>query len=341
VGGTNRLSAEVRDSLLAASRGACSRAQLNVLVKVSHAMASAFLAGKSASLLLRSMHGLNVSDLAYDCIADLFARDDQGKLRQLEAYFSGLPAVSASDEELLIHLRRLVFSRVNHGVFRLCGEADPALAKILRNIKLAVATLKNFTETERFGEAHLRPSLCDALEEEPPFEPEELERRFLAVVTGNEMVPELLSRLSLLLREQTDRCRAVPLMAVGMLFRSVYEKKRLAPAEAVNADDTLVSADTEAIIRSACDAVKHKAREKYTASGKLSEAEYELYFHVIHDELCGKYLGGDGSKVSLFESMSRRMPGLGRDEYVRTHRNIVEYLLRLAQAEAEARLRAF
>lgn len=170
----------MRDHLRAIISGTSARPQLNAVVAVCHALASASLATRRTSSTLVSLHGLNRSDLAYDCIAEISRQDAAGAFVQLNAYFDGLSLGSLSDEEILAHLRRLVVSKVNQGIFRLYNEADPPLGKILRNIKLAVNSLKHFTEIERFGELCLAPSLCDTLEYLPVPDPEEIQRSFLA-----------------------------------------------------------------------------------------------------------------------------------------------------------------
>src|SRR5271169_1856494 len=184
--------------------GSHSRKDLNRLIGVSHSLAASFLANKATTESLISVYDLTTSDLAYDCIADLFQEDGDGKYRQLQAYFAGLSISTSHDEEILAHLRRLVFSKVNQSIFRLYSEADPSLSKILRNIKLAIHSLKNFEELDRFGEPCIVPSLCDTLVHLPPFECEELEHCFLQVTRGNELIPDLLAKLSLLLREQIE-----------------------------------------------------------------------------------------------------------------------------------------
>ena len=216
------LSENLRENILAILAGSHTHAQLNRLVAVSHTLANSFLASKATAGTLVSVYGLNTSDLAYDCIAELFRKDTDGNYIQLFSYFNGLSLTTARDEEILAHLRRLVFSKVNQGVYRLYSEADPSLAKILRNTKLAISSLKNFTEVERFGEPCIAPSLCDTLEDCPAIEREFLEQQFIKHTTGREHIPELLAKLSLYLREQNEHSRIIPFMMTGILFRTIY-----------------------------------------------------------------------------------------------------------------------
>lgn len=319
--------------------GSHSRKDLNRLVAVSHSLAASFLASKATTESLISVYDLTTSDLAYDCIADLFQEDGDGKYRQLQAYFSGLSIAAARDEEILAHLRRLVFSKVNQSIFRLYSEADPSLSKILRNIKLAIHSLKNFEELDRFGDPCIIPSLCDTLVHLPPFEREDIEHCFLHVTRGDELIPDLLAKLSLFLREQHERCRILPFVSVGILFRTVYEKKELTKPETEMIDASFVSEDVTAIVQQACSDVRRQTVQKYVESEKVAGEIFELYFGVIHETLCNKFTGRDGHDNSLFESLQQRLPGLTKEKYSTIHRNKVEYLLKLVQKKAMKRLK--
>jgi hypothetical protein len=333
------LSAGLRENLSSVIDGSSTRDQLNRLVSVFHALASAFLASKSTCGMLSNVTGLNTSDLAYDCIAELFQQNENGDYIQLVSYFSGIQMSSALEEEILAHTRRLVFSKVNHGVYRIYSQTDPALAKILRNVKLAVYSLKNFTETERFGEQCLMPVLCDSLEYLPPFQREELEQLFIPMTCGSEVVPELLAKLSLVLREQCDRCRIVPIIYVGLLFRSVYETKRDLKGDTVQIEDATIVRDTEEVIDRVCSELKSQMLKKYLNKKEISEKVFEKYFQVMEEGLTEKYIGSNGNDFSLYENLKKYLPDLTRDEYKNTHRNTIEYLWKLAQKETADRLK--
>jgi len=332
------LSAGLRESLLSVIESDTTRDQLNRLVSVFHALASAFLAGKSTCGMLSSVTGMKTSDLAYDCIAELFQKNEEGEYIQLISYFGGLRLSAISDEEILAHVRRLVFSKVNHGVYRLYSQTDPSLAKILRNVKLAVYSLKNFTETERFGEQCLAPVLCDGLEHLPPIQREELEQLFIPLTKGNEAVPELLAKLSFYLREQSEHCRIVPVIYVGLLFRSVYEAKKGAQDNSVWIEDTTIINDAENIINKVCSELKSRMSKKYRDKKNVAEDLFDKYLHVMKEGLTEKYIGDNGNDFSLFDNLRKYLPGLTREEYATGHRNTIEYLWKLAQKEGTRRL---
>ncbi|MBI5475393.1 MAG: hypothetical protein HY964_01490 [Ignavibacteriales bacterium] len=329
----------LRENILVVIAGSHRHDQLNRLIAVSHTLANSFLASKTTAGTLASTYGMSTSDLAYDCIADLFQKDADGNYIQLLSYFKGLPITTAKQEEVLAHLRRLVFSKVNQGIYRLYSEADPSLAKIIRNIKIAVNVLKNYDEVEKFGESSLVPSACNPLEHLPPIDKDLLEQRISAITTGRELVPELMAKLSLYLREQNEHCRVIPIVTVAILFRSIYNCRQDLPNQVVMEDVELIASDTSATIKNVCEDIKNKNQIKYVGEGKISEEMFEKYFIVLEEELREKFIGKNGHDFSLYESLKKLSPDLTKEDYKKNHRNKIEYLLKQVNKEAVKRLK--
>ena len=107
---SSKLTKGLQENLLAILSGTHTHEQLNSFIALCHSMARIFLAKKAKAGILTVVSNLNTSDLAYDCIAELFQQDDGGKYIQLRSYFNGLQLSKALEEEIIVHLRRLVFS---------------------------------------------------------------------------------------------------------------------------------------------------------------------------------------------------------------------------------------
>lgn len=337
----SQLSENIKENILSVIAGSHTRDQLNRLITVAHSLASSFLSSKSTLGTLRSTYGMNLPDLAYDCIADLFQKDEDGNFVQLLSYFKGLPITTEKEEEILAHYRRLVFSKVNQGVYRLYSEADPSLAKIIRNVKISVNILKNYDEVERFGEACIVPCACDRLEHQPAFDRDMLEQGFAAMTTGRELVPELMAKLSLYLREQEECCRILPIVMVALVFRSTFTRRQEITDQATTADPDMVESDTLATIREVCAEIKRKNLTRYVEKGKTSEEMFENYFTVLEEELQERYIGKDGQDFSLYESLNKLSSGMTKDDYSKYHRNVIEYLLKQVDKEARERLKKY
>ena len=243
------------------------------------------------------------ADLAIDCIADLFQQDDAGTFIQIKTYFESLSLDNISEKDLLTHLRRLVFARVNQNIFRMYNEADPSLGKILRNIKLAVQGLRNFQEAERFGEQCIAPSACETLEHLPELDLAELERQLRYHARGSEHIPALLAKLSVYLREQNDHSRVVPIMLVAMVFRSLYSDALL--TQEIIIEDQFITKDASAILNDVCAQLMNENQPKYVGKGKIEPVVFKKYFDVIEENLIATIIRQDGERMSFFTSWLR------------------------------------
>ncbi len=92
-----------------------------------------------------------LEDLAIDCVAGLFMRNDNNEFIQLRRYFGPYldSTMAPNDVELLIMLRRLVIKKTKQELSRIFKERDPEGAKIIRNIRVAV---KNAVDLATFRE---------------------------------------------------------------------------------------------------------------------------------------------------------------------------------------------
>jgi hypothetical protein len=276
-------------------------------------------------------------DLAIDCIADLFQQDDSGTFVQIKIYFESLSLDNISEKDLLTHLRRLVFARVNQSIFRMYNEADPSLGKILRNIKLAVQGLRNFQEAERFGEQCIAPSACETLEHLPELDRQELERQLRYYARGSEHIPALLAKLSVYLREQNDHSRIVPIMLVAMVFRSLYSDVPI--MQEVILEDRFIAGDASAILHDICKQLMNETEPKYVGRRKIDAFVFKKYFDVIEENLNATIIQQNGERLSFFTSLKSLMPEITEKDYKKNHKSRVEYLARIAHKRAVKELR--
>jgi hypothetical protein len=305
--------------------------QLNGFVELCHSMAAVALRRKIAPMMLDSgVHGTNYRDLAYDCIAELFQQGENGSLLQIRAYFQGIDRAGSSDQELLTHLRRIVFTKVNHGVVRFYGEADPDLGKILRNIRLSIQALRNFTVVERFGETFLLPAFSPSLENLPPFGREELERTLRGDARADDHVPAMLAHLSRLLRGQHEHSRLVSLTTVALTIKSIYfTPERVDPGH-VAVEDPFTVSEILTLVQSACSEVLGRMAAEYVDSGKVEREMFRKYTLVVEKNVALRFTGEESDGHSLFCGLKSLVPSLSEAEYRVTHRARLEYLSRLA-----------
>lgn len=308
--------------------------ELNHLIKVCHTLTLIFLQHKvSETNRDLRFQGLNNSDIAFDCIADLFQQESDGGLVRLEGYFQGIDIPNISDEELLSHLRRLVFSKVNQSIFRIYNESDPSLGKIIRNIKLAIQSIHNFDIVNRFDETCITPAGCDSLEHLPQAERNDIENHLRSDTRGGGTIPQLLAHLSLSLRRQSSFSRIVPVVTVALAIRSLFQNQIETTTSTVD-DNDLNSTDSIALIRRACVKARAETKPQYVGKGKIAEDIFEKYFNVIEEHIVNRLVHNDGEAFSFYKGLRSYLPELNEEEYRRTHKSKLEYLARLSHKRA-------
>ncbi|MFA6540813.1 MAG: hypothetical protein WCT99_04360 [Bacteroidota bacterium] len=306
--------------------------QLNETISLCHSFALVLLRKKlsSGKLNLHLLH-LDLHDIAYDCIAELFRMDGDYPLIQLRSYFSGIDIDRSSDQELIDALRRIAFSKVNQGIFRLYQEYDPSLSKILRNLKLAIQSLNSFTEYDRFGEMYIVPASMHEQFEKPVMNSDDLERFLGKVLHGNERIPEILAAVSLHLQQQEQFAKAVSLIGLGIAVRKIFAGQSL---DAVSSNDEQ-SKETDALflIGQSCTNIQGRMYSKYVGKRKLKVQEYNAMFEVIKKNLSAIIINQDGQDFSLYDHLREEIHPLTKAEYKDTYRPILEYLFGLTKKE--------
>ncbi|RMF69931.1 MAG: hypothetical protein D6743_01075, partial [Calditrichaeota bacterium] len=98
-----------------------------------------------------------LEDLALDCVAGLFMRNESGEFIQFKKYFcqSAADPGEMDEHELQILLRRLVIKKTKQELSRIFKERDPEGAKIVRNIKVAIKSAPDFGSFKEMGREYI------------------------------------------------------------------------------------------------------------------------------------------------------------------------------------------
>jgi hypothetical protein len=289
-----------------------------------------------------SILGISGDDAVYDCLADVFRRDATGKFVEIDTFFQREvedPA-SASGESLLVQLRRLVIGKVNNNLVRLYSEADPALGKILRNIKLALTPESGLEQVPRFNEACLAPAGIDRLAHNPPFTFEALRGAAAGVILIHDQVPEMLRKLRTLLVEQQRFQRIVPMVWAGLVFKEIYTLGWEPADEAVDLDDAVETDRLNALVEKICGQLNAQLRKTYVETGKLTEGLLEGYCCALRKVLQGSYLDQHLDGSTFYEYLREHFPELTRESYRKEHKATLEYIVKLGKSRLREELRA-
>jgi len=286
--------------------------------------------------------GISEADIAHDCIAELFTRSTRNELIEIAKYFEHqqLDMESLQEEQILIHIRRLIFTAVNDNIFRIYNEIDPPLGKIIRNIKNAVNRDQEFQLTNRFGEQFLEIVSTDPLRHLAT--PSDGDIRILvdSIMATEEEIPSILLKLKCAFVSQSNCRRSVRLVSLALAIRKGYE---LVSSESRAAGNE-VTPDVDAIdIRSAiqvtCEEISRKIKDKYCKSGKIDNQTYECYSFALRRMLEDEFINGSDGTISYYEYVSQFLPQLTKVTYQRHHRTTFEYLAKLSKEAVRKRLK--
>jgi len=287
--------------------------------------------------------GLKEADVVYDCLADLFQRDDSGGFPQIRNFLERqLSDVDkCSNQELLIALRTLVVAKVNDNIVRLYGEADPALRKILRNLKLALERSQLFDQLSRFNETYLVPRGVDPILHRPPIPLDFLKQEFSRVVVLDDNVPDMLKKLHRTICGQEEYQRAVPLVVSAILFKEVYALgwKTEQEAEILQQENEAVEIDARHIVDDVCGKLETEMRPSYVQGGKCNQKLFGDYIQAVRNILMDEFGNHQTEKRSYFECLKMQMSGLTKERYLQQHRTIMEYFAKIAKERAREELK--
>lgn len=309
---------------------------VNYLVHTCSRMALAYLLQKvRRGSLQPERFGLSLDDLAMDCCAELFQRNDSGRFVQLVAYFDQTGWEDKTEEELQISLRRVVFSKVNENLFRRYREVDPNLSKIIRNLKAAAdrSAAENGISLHRQG-----PDLwliCDGdntSRQTLPLVPMEvLEGYLTAGLKGPVQMEQVLEIFSTFVREHPYYSNRYPLGGIAQLVRSALIRLNVPADDSPEIPDSFFHEEVEKAIETAANETKGRLRQSYVKKGKVDAPTFELYFRTINDILALQFVDGTSTECSYYDVLASRWPSLDMEAYRVEHRNRLEYLVKLTR----------
>lgn len=305
-----------------------SRAAVGHLVEESHRMALAYLVKKARRGTLNSEHfGLSVDDLALDCIADLFRRDEAGRFVHLAEYFEGVGWSELDEASLRIALRRLVFSKVNEGFFRRHRKHDPELARIIRNVKNAVNARPSVELVRRGRELWLVVAGTTSMGEKPPMPFELLEAYLTRHLHATRHIPEVVE----LFEQLTDRApmyaAGYPVSRFALAVRAAHVRLVTVP-EPPEVPAPFTDEEVAEAIVYATQRTIEAFRVTYVDSGKLDEQTFDAYARATYDLVAGQFSSAAVPVASYYDGLCAYIPDLSKGTYRSRHRHVLEYMVK-------------
>lgn len=309
-----------------------SRQDLKKLIKKCHSMALAYLRMKAASKKLYMIRGERLEDLAWDFIAELFEKDNNGCLEKLQEYFDDISLEDLDHSELTIELRKLVFTKVEDNIFRAVGEKDPSLRKIIRNLKLAIRDCDS-DHRVCYEQGYIIIAKDDG-ENLPVMPSEFMQIRLSSRLEDKMQIPEILADAIDVLLKQDRYQKKISLVSLASVIRLTFvnfhetttEKKQL------NADESIITTEFQEFLNESVEMVRTSTGFSYVRKGKISEDELDMYMNAAKD-IVNDYFNSGKSESSQFEYLKNYMPELEYDDFRTNNRQVLEYLVKLIRKD--------
>lgn len=278
--------------------------------------------------------GASLDDLALDCIADLFERDEQGEYIHFHNYFDKNQLFELSEPNLHSQLRRLVFSKVNDGVFRNIGIYDLSLSKIIRNLKLA-ADKHGLLIARENGDNILFFDVDTSFSSHKLLMPPEfLEIKLTHRLHLTMETPEILANVTDIFRNQTEYDKRYPVVQLAQIIRRSTINLHDQPKTYYKRPGTLVSKNTlNALLNEAVKECTDCFEKTYISKGKIDRTMLDRYLDCIKKILHHHYITDSETGDSYYNHFKKQFPDVTKEEYRREHRQYLEYMVKRVRSD--------
>ena len=276
--------------------------------------------------------GIATEDLALDCIADTFQRDENGRFTTLDTYFESIKWQTLSSEDLDIALRRLIFSKVNEGLFRSYRAEDPNLAKIIRNIKEAIKRNSNFRLHREREVQWIVVGPEDQKISTLPLPPSGILEAYLtSILCETSNIYTAVYALEEFLTHHPYYRNAFPLSEYARVIRTCFKNREV--PDLGTQEINLSVLDLENALRKTITYVRSKLHDTYVCKGKLSVTMFDTYIKALQKVLASHFGAPYESVHSQYDALATVIPGLSKDCFHNEHRNIMQYLYKVSRTK--------
>lgn len=362
--------------------GNYSHCELLNFVNLSQRIAVSFLkyqevTGKNISLDKRGTYN-DLEDVAIDCIATLFTRDENGLFIQLKKYFADIVNNNdqVSDDEILIKLRGLVIKKTKQELSRIFRERDPEGAKILRNVRVAlksapdlgsfremgrefifseisassaevdsdrILTKQEITPSGKQNHGQTKDEIYPNLRRQQPAIPERIIRQeYLNYYSPKDPVSIQVRKMLWIVSRYTEHQNFLGLDVVVNIIRTMsqemFHESMVTDVESESPLDRLRNKEIQEVVHSSVNFISQKIEKQYVEKNKIGKEKAKIYRNTITDLI--QDLANGRATESNFSYLIRYLPELTQKQYREEERSIFEYLVKLAKKDLVKKLQA-
>lgn len=322
----------MRESIRRCLSNSYKRRDVNQIINTCHKYAITALKIKSGSHNSFMIKGENIEDLAWDFIADLFQKNEQGELTIITEYFESRNVDSMSESEIKIELRRLVCSKVEDGIFRFYGEKDPSLKKIIRNIKLAVKEHDcKHSVCYKNGDLIIEEGDSEKLARMPS---EFMQIKLCSRLRENLMIPDILIEVIDILEQQNEYKKCFSLVSLALIIRDSFILIQDTRLRETGPDvySEMLQNDLDVFLGKSVEKVKGTIAQHYIEKGKADQNELEIYFQTAKQIVKSNFEGTSGN-LSQFDQLKVHYHHLEYEQFRNKHRSVLEYVVKLVRED--------
>lgn len=315
----------------------------------------------------RRSHTGELEDLAMDCIAGLFNRNDQGAFTQFRKYFwhNAKNLGQLEDVEILVLLRRLVIRKTKQELSRIFKERDPEGAKIVRNIKVAIKRTSDFASFKEMGREYIyldntngkyrhnrfsnngsngkhnltldsnnaNKGLNNAyLRKQQPSIPERsLRSEYHNLFCPKDPVSASIRKMLSIVKNDERYQNYLPVDMIARIMRhtnfEIARNRFNSQYQDSSPVDDLKLKEIEIRKILVLKKIKQKIKNQYVETNKIAEKKGIIYYNALCDIL--EDISQGKKYDSYFQHLKRYMPDLTQRNYRTQERTIFEYLGKL------------
>jgi len=306
---------------------------LNKLADYCHSLGLAYLRIKASSNRLYMFNGEKLEDLAWDFIADLFEKDDNGHLKVFCDYFDGKSPDEMNNSDIECELRKLVFTKVDDNIFKHIGENDPSLKKIIRNIKLAVRS-NDFEQPVSCNNGFL--VIDNNKKGFLPVMPSDIMQIHLCSRVREKMqIPDIVAEVIDILMHQDQYQKKFSFIGLSLIFREIYvhfNQDMFTNETEPAVDENLMNDEFDEFLDKSVNSIKTRIGYRYVESNKIPLNLLNAYMQAAHN-IVKEYYGNNDENGTQFDYLKEEMPGLCYVDFREKHRQILEYLVKQIRAD--------
>ncbi len=306
----------------------------------------------------RKSEGVNeLEDVAIDCIAGLFWRNDEGEFVQFQRYFGNEfnEGKEPSEAQLISMLRRLIVKKTKQELARVFKERDPEGAKIIRNIKVAIKNSEKYFSFKGMGrefvylkknaEGKNRDNVAINLNEGTDSKsciPERLLfQLFLDRYSPTDSIASMLDKIMAIVESLPNYHHYLALDLVSSIIREVTFQHVHAKLSTDIADNSPVHDMQRKEIchvnQQVIKSMQNRIQKQYLDKNKITPQKADIYCSAISDFI--NELTQDKETDSNYKYLKRYLPHLTQKSYREQERSIFEYLVKISKKSLRNKLK--